>query len=190
MSDDLDDDDRALIARLRALPPEGREPSWESFGRELGRKLDAAPPAPWWRRWWAPALGASLAAATAVTVLVWPHGARAPVVDEPIAVIERDAAPAPIPVPVPAPRPGDAVLALGAEGELEDADLDDADVITEVMAALDDGGEDDEDLTVLDDVPDEGNEGLVPDLDLAWVDELDDADLDAVTAWLDEEEPS
>jgi hypothetical protein len=194
MSDDLDPEDLAVIARLRALPTEGTEPAWDQFGRELARKLAAPTPRPWWRRWWAPALGATLATAAAgAVVLMWPQPTAAPVV---VAELLDDAAPEPAPVPAPRPpRPGEAILALGAEGDIDDADLDldDEDVIAGVIEALDEGDdvdeEDDEgeDLAAIGDVPEDPVEGLVPDLDLDWVDDLEDEDLDAVAAWLEDE---
>jgi len=181
---DLDADDLALIARLRALPSEGDEPAWDRFGVELARQLDAAPPRPWWRRWWAPAIGLSLAAATSGAVVLWPGPSRTPA---PVAVTDHDAAaePAPPPVPGPTTRPGDAVFALGGEGELDDAELDDEDVVAGMIEALALDAEGDGVIELA--VPDEPVEGLVPDLDLDWIDELEDEELDAVTAWLEDE---
>ena len=180
-ADDLDDDERAIVTRLRALPDEGREPDWDRFGRELGAKLDATPAKPWWRRWWTPTIGFGLAVATAAVFVAWPAGTAAPPDAERVAVLTPDAAPQPKVVAAVVD-----VLAFGAEGELDDAELDDDAVVTEVMAALEIEADADDEET-MDDVPDEPVDGLVPDLDLDWVDDLDDEDLAAIDAWLDDE---
>jgi hypothetical protein len=164
------DDARALLARVRALPAEGQEPEWDEFARSLRAKLDEPPRgfAAWWRRWWKPAAGVGglgLAIAAAAIVIV----ARREPADETSPPVARtvDAGVPPPPIQVAEEDHSDDPLALGAVGEVSADELDDS-----VLAELE-----------LDD-DDDGEEGLVPDLDLAWIDQLDDDEVESVDAWL------
>lgn len=183
-SDEARDDadaTRELLGRLRAAggAPDPAPPVLDQLGRDVRRAIDElAARRPWWRRWWAPALG--LAAATAAAVVIM---ARAPVTPPPRAA----QLPAPPPRDAGAAVPEDhatevdeaAPLALGAAGEIAADDLDDAvlDEVRDALLADDELPPEDEPLPTL---------GLVPDLSLEWVDGLDDAELDAVARWLDE----
>jgi len=185
------DTTRALLDRLRGLPAT-RAP--EDLAREILRVVDteaeraARSPWRWLRRGWRPALGVALAVTAAAVVVVARHEDRtAP----PTRAQVRDAGvrsvpPAPTP-PVPRgdeprephePHEIDAPLALGVEGEVAADELDDT-VVDEVRVAL--GGDD---WMASPEAPQAGDVGLVPDLSLDWIDELDDADLDAVDHWL------
>jgi len=167
------DETRALLEQLRGLrgaPPPGE------LARDILRAVDAeearAARSPWrcLRRTWRPALGLALAGAAAAIVIVARHDEppahTARVIDAGVPVVP----PAPAPTQAPAP---DAPLALGVEGEI-DADALDAEVVDEVVLAL--GGDEWDAPTP--------EEGLVPDLSLDWVDDLDDAQVDAVDRWL------
>jgi hypothetical protein len=171
------DETRALLGRIRAL----REPEPPAeLGRDILRAVDdeeartAKSPWRWLRRGWRPALGIVLAATAVVIVVVArPNDRPAParraqVLDAGVPVV-----PPPAPAPTPDPEEEDAPLALGAEGDIAAEDLDD-EVADEVLVAL--GGDD---WTAP--APDDG---LVPDLTLDWVDDLDDADLEAIDEWL------
>lgn len=168
------DDARALLARVRALPAEGEEPAWDEFARSLRAKLDEPPRgfAAWWQRWWKPAAGIGglgLAIAAAAIVIV---ARREPAAETSPPVARAVDAGVPAPVQVAQDDDDDAdhaddPLALGAVGEVSADDLDDS-VLDELE--LDDD--------------DDGEEGLVPDLDLAWIDQLDDDEVESVDAWL------
>src|SRR3954469_9978333 len=73
LDNQLDDDDRALIAKLKALPPEGKEPDWQQLAASIRAEVGDAAPAPWWRNWrWIVPVWAL--ATTAVVTLVVTHG--------------------------------------------------------------------------------------------------------------------
>jgi hypothetical protein len=171
---------RALLGRLRELPPDGDEPAWDEFARTLRGRIDDAQPGPvrrWLDRWWKPAFGLGLVAAAAAVVIVARHQQPADAPADPPRTAARapDAGVAPLPVPGPdlaAPEDTDP-FAFGAIGEIAAEDLDDR-----VVAAL---GADD-DLSLDGDAHPE--DGLVPDLSLDWVDELDDDQIDRVDEWL------
>lgn len=70
---ELDDGDRALIEKLRALPPEGEPPDWKKL--EAAIRAEVSPlrmPPPWWRNWgWLLPIGAlATTAAIAVTIQI------------------------------------------------------------------------------------------------------------------------
>jgi hypothetical protein len=172
-----DDDNDEIIARVRALPQPGKEPDWDAFERDVRRAVAAMPTPRARRRWRWPVLGIGLAAAVAASVLVL---TRAPRVEpREVAIQEPDARAAEEPVvppaaPVRPPSDPSAPLALG-DGVIavEELDAIDPDLLD---------GEREEEEVARDD-----EAGLVPDLELDWLDALDDAELDAVEAWLDEE---
>ena len=174
------DDERKLVARLRALPDEDGQPDWAALERDIGKAVDAEAvrPRPWaWlSRWWRPALGLGLVAAAAAIVIVAKR--------EPASEPERRAERAPdASVPIVEPDPPLApeapvdTIGLGAEGEIDPAEIDE-ELLDDVLAELDTEG-------WTDDGPQpHPDEGLVPDLGLDWVDDLDDDELDAVDQWL------
>jgi hypothetical protein len=177
------DDTRALLGKLRDLPDAGEEPAWDGFERALRDRLDAERPGPvrrWLARWWRPALGLGLAAAAATVVIVANH--QAPPAPSPTATRTIDAGVTPIATTLDVPSPplerddhddDDAPFAFGAGGEIPADELDDR-----VVAAL--GA--DEDMNLDGDAQPE--DGLVPDLSLDWIDELDDDQIDRVDQWL------
>jgi hypothetical protein len=161
---------RAVIAQVAGLPAEGTEPVWGDLERSIRAACDEPAPGVWRRfldgmRGWKPAagLGAGLVVAMAALAL-W---------------IGRGSAPAPAPDDV----------ASAALAQLERAPA--------ALVAPDDDMADDSDDTAAGDqalladwgVPE--TDGLVGDADLglAWIDDLDDDELDAVSAWLDAQEP-
>lgn len=175
------DAERALVAKLRALPEETGEPDWAALERDIGKAVDAEAvrPRPWaWlSRWWRPALGLGLVAAAAAIVIV----ARREPAGEPDRRAQRtpDAS-----VPIVAPdqprlepeAPVD-TIGLGAEGEIDPDQLDE-EMFDDVLAELDTEG-------WTDDAPQpHPDDGLVPDLGLEWIDDLDDDELEAVDQWL------
>src|SRR5687767_3550604 len=65
--DELDTEERALVAKLRDLPPEGTEPDWHALEAAIRAQVGDRAPAPWWRNWrwivpvWALATTATIA---------------------------------------------------------------------------------------------------------------------------------
>lgn len=168
------DEARAMIARVAQLPAEGAEPVWSDLERAIRVACDEAPSSRWARfvdamRGWKPAagIGAGLVVAMAAFAL-WigrgPDGgdevaAIDQQVDRALAGLEAGGAEGPDEPDDTSDEPGDTVAPDGAS-----------------LAGWDEIAPTDE---LLDDIAS----------DLAWIDELDDAELDAVSAWLDAQEP-
>src|SRR6478735_2549542 len=67
---ELDHEDRALVAKLRELPPEGTEPDWQALEAAIRAEVGNESPRPWWRNWrWIVPVWA-LATTAAVALLV------------------------------------------------------------------------------------------------------------------------
>lgn len=151
---------RALLGTLRELPGEGGEPNWTAMERAISSKVGPTVPRPWWRPAWrllVPITALAIAATAAVFYLrttdVTPN-----VPDEPTA--------AAIDAGVADPGTDEAPeIALWLDGE---------DILVDESA---------EDLLDVDGMllgqDDRMIEGLLPMVDLAWVDELDDEDIAA-----------
>ena len=107
---------RALLDRLRALPPEGGEPDWAAMERSIRQAVATAPPRPWWRRWqWlVPAM--TCATAAAVLLVIWPRTA-------PSSLPRHLSDPAHASRGAPAPPDGDGVVALWLDGHEVDVDV-------------------------------------------------------------------
>src|SRR3954469_1700559 len=74
LDNQLDDDDRALIAKLKALPPEGKEPDWQQLAASIRAEVGDQAPRPWWRNWrWIVPVWA-LATTAVVTLVVLRSG--------------------------------------------------------------------------------------------------------------------
>ncbi|MEP6864179.1 MAG: hypothetical protein ABJE66_26400 [Deltaproteobacteria bacterium] len=164
---DLEAEDHALVAKLRALPGEGREPEWGQLERDIALAVGPRVPLPWWRtwRWLVPA--AALAGVAAIALVVIRHH-PAPS----IAVVAPDASgltPVAEGTPPPAPSTGDSALWLDGQA----VDVGDVDP-TQLL--LDDVDETDE-LAA-----DTGT--LLPADDLGWIDSLDEHSLDRAEHWL------
>jgi hypothetical protein len=163
MADDLEPEDRALIARLRGLPPEGNEPDWDQLEAAIRARVGDRAPRPWWRNWrWIVPIWTC--ATTAVVALLVLHGKSEPrevnTVFEsrpPITTLDR------------APSPS--MWLDGEPFDLEDVDmpaLDDLD--RDARAALQ---------------PDDGvTGGILPVADYGWVDSLDEEEVQRADAWL------
>jgi hypothetical protein len=71
MTSDLDDNDAALVARVRALRDDGAEPDWAALEANIREQTRALPMhAPWWRRWQLLVPIAALAATAAIALVV------------------------------------------------------------------------------------------------------------------------
>jgi hypothetical protein len=156
---------RALIARLRALPLEGREPNPSALAHAIHDAVGPGVPArPWWRRaaWLAP-IGAVATIAT-IAVLWSRHPAEPP--SPPSApIVDAGAAPSLAPA-----------TTLWLDGEIVDVD------------ALDPAALDELDGDARDALADEGDEPtgeLLPTATYDWIDRLDDRGLDRAERWLD-----
>lgn len=82
MQPEDDDDDDALIAKIRALPVEGEEPDWRKLQAAIRAEVADLPmPRPWWRNWrWLVPLSTLAATAAIVLVVAMQHGASKPTV--------------------------------------------------------------------------------------------------------------
>jgi hypothetical protein len=161
---DLEPEDHALVAKLRALPGEGREPDWALLERDIALAVGPRVPLPWWRnwRWLVPA--AALAGVTVILLVVMRHHA-VPVV----AVTLPDAgARAPSTEAPAAPRAADTVLWLDGQA-VEVGDVDPTQLLLD-------------DVDSSDELADTGT--LLPADDLRWIDSLDDHALDRAEHWL------
>jgi hypothetical protein len=153
---------RSMIARLRALPPEGQEPDWGQLERAIRDAVGTEVPRPWWRRWaWLAPLSTALTAAL-VLLIAWPRAV-------PRAPEHHDRH---VPAPVAAPdAEDDAPVTLWLDGDAVDVDP----VALDALAPPDTEDRDDDD-------------GLLPASDLAWLDGLDDESIARAERWLDGKE--
>ena len=159
------DDD--LIAKLRALPPEGEEPDWDVLEKSIREAVGTEVPKPWWRRWqyWVP-IG-SLAVATAVALL-W---LRKPAPEQPIAM-----------TPPPAVETHDEpAMAVWMDGRI--IDLDDVDP----GAIIDDDLDREAQAALATDETSAPIGGILPAGELQWIDNLDESALDRAERWLDKQ---
>jgi anti-sigma factor RsiW len=157
---------RGLLARLRALPPEGAEPDWMMLERSIRAAVGPDVPRPWWRRW--TSIAPLTAAVTAALVLLVIWGRPATRTSTALEATRHGSAQIEPPVrQAPAPATGDDPVALWLDGAVVHVDPTAAD------ALITPGG---------DEAADEV--GLLPSTDLAWVDNLDDAALDRAERWL------
>ncbi|HEY0252775.1 MAG TPA: hypothetical protein VGC41_14670 [Kofleriaceae bacterium] len=157
---ELDPDDDALIASLRALPQEGIEPDWAELEQQIRLAVGPQVPLPWWRSWrWLVPIGALASITAASVILLAMHQPSAPHETTPVAIE------APVHV-VPTIETSEARGTVVLDGEAIDVDNVDPSVL------------------ILDD-SDEFADGLMPAGDLRWVDSLDDHALDRVEDYLD-----
>src|SRR5689334_14114377 len=158
--DDLEPEDRDLIAKLKELPPEGEEPDWQALEAAIRAEVGDDAPRPWWRNWrWIVPVWA-LATTAAVALLVVRNHAP----EQQAVLVPGDAARlvAPVPVEPVAAEPAHAAAptALWLDGEMVEVDevpgsaLDDID--GDARAAL---------------APDtDVSGGILPVTDYGWID--------------------
>ena len=156
---------KAMIAELRALPPEGTEPNWTVLEREIRAAVGPTVPRRPFRLWrWLVPVGAlAMTAAIAMLVIHHPHDGlqvAAPAVRDDGGLLAA---------PITAPE---AATGLWLDGHV--VDVDDLD-----PAFLDD---DDGDALA--------TGGLLPADDLHWIDSLDDSAIDRAETWLDKKKKS
>lgn len=164
---ELDDDDRALVDRLRALPPEGEEPDWQRLSAAIRAEVGTRAPRPWWRSWQWLAPIAALAATAALAFFVIERRSDEPVKPPGPAPIVHDE--------TPPPAPADDTTMVWLDGEAVGVDED-------LAPALDEIDEDARRALRTDGTYSSG--GILPASDLSWVDDLDDSDLASAEQWL------
>jgi hypothetical protein len=164
--DQLDADDKALVAKLKALPPDGTEPDWQVLEAAIRAEVGEDAPRPWWRNWrwivpvWA--LGT-----TAVIAFVLLRGSH----------VEQTASTRPAQLDAGAHDEGPAAPAREAmwlDGEVVELDDVSGSALDELdgpaRAAL---------------APEGGvTGGILPVADYGWIDTLDDEALVAAEDWL------
>lgn len=178
-TDELDDDDRALVERLRALDHDGKHPDWASLELAIRDAVSHLDPYPWWRRWrWALPVGVLAATAAAAVFLL-----RAPNTRETDALpTTASATPHAAPgraVPAVATPAAEVPAAVWLDGAA--VDLDDVDDVDDTMF-------DDLDRDARNAFGGDGDniiEGILPTHDLHWIDDLDEASIQRVEHWLE-----
>ena len=170
---------RALLGRLRALPPEGNEPDWSAMERSIRAAVGSEVPRPWWRAWrWLVPL-TSCATAAAVMLLLW---SRPAAIREPVRAAMPAAPAVPRPTPPPIERVDDAaaIVPLWLDGAEVDVDLTAAEILRGPEIGEYDPSQPDPEATATD----EDRAALLPVGSLGWVDRLDDAAIDRAERWL------
>lgn len=159
---DLDDDDLALVAKLRALPPEGVEPDWRKLEAAIRAEVGEDAPRPWWRNWrWIVPIWA-LATTAAIALLVTRDAPGVEKSAPPQPVLTKEVEP---PLQPPVEAPAEAMYLDGESVNLDNVDpaFDPRD--DSARAALDVEEPDDS-------------------FDLRWIDELDEKSMESVEQWL------
>ena len=164
---------RALLGRLRALPPEGNEPDWSAMERSIRAAVGSEVPRPWWRAWrWLVPL-TSCATAAAVMLLLWSRPAfREPA---PPAIRAGDRPTATTTQTIERSDDAAAIVPLWLDGAEVDVDLSAAEILRGPEIGEYDPSQQDAD--------DDGS-ALLPAGDLGWVDRLDDAAIARAERWL------
>jgi len=169
-SPELDADDRALVAKLKELPPEGTEPDWPALEAAIRAEVgdQARGVAPWWRNWrWIVPVWAL--ATTAVIALVVLRGTHEP---EEQAIVPSAVDAGVTAAPEQAEPPTTTALWLDGEAvQLDDVPgsaLDELDGDARAALAPDD----------------EVGTGILPVTDYGWLDTLDDEAMVAAEDWL------
>ncbi len=168
---ELGPDERALVERVRALPPLGQEPDWQALERSIHRAVGDELPQPWWRRhfaWLVVPLGTATAATAAIALWLHHPAATSDVAEQPPIRIKPPTAPK-----APTAGANDGVY---LDGNVLDAD-DDA--LDSALDALDDDAR-----TAFDTEDTAATDGILPASDLGWVDSLDDTAVARAEQWL------
>src|SRR5688572_4703913 len=163
--DELDTEERALVAKLRDLPPEGTEPDWHALEAAIRAEVGDRAPAPWWRNWrWIVPVWALATTATVAMIVMRNTDPAEPRIDIDAGVVHR----------MPHEPPREPAPALWLDGEMLPLD----EVADPELDALDEPVR--EALAPDDDV----SAGILPVADYGWIDTLDEAAIDAADEWL------
>lgn len=166
--DELDDAEREVVRKLRALPSEGNEPDWAALERGIRDAVGPdLPRRPWWR-WLVPAFG--IAAVAAAALLLWLHRDAPSAPAAPTPNVAHEAA---------LPDTPDSAMAIWIDGRVLDLEDVDPSAISD-----DDVDEDTRDALATDDGSGIAN-GVLPAGDLGWIDHLDERALDEAEQWLE-----
>lgn len=166
---ELDDKDLEIVAKLRALPPEGVEPDWQKLEAAIRAEVGDEAPRPWWRnwRWIVPIWALATTAVVAFLITGRDHSVEKTVVP-PTPVMSKHVEPSTGGDAEP-PSAQHAAPAMWLDGEA--VDLESVDETS--FEPLDDSAR-----AALDtDEPDDN-------FDLQWLDTLDDRAMDSVEQWL------
>jgi hypothetical protein len=152
-----DEGDDEIIAKLKALPPEGQEPDWQKLEAAIRARVGDRAPTVWWRNWkWiVPIWALATTAAVALIVLRNHHEAAPP--QHAVTIPHRE--------PAPPTRTVTNAPTMWLDGEAVNVD-----------------GLDDSSLDALDQA---ARDALGP--DEVSLEDLDDAALDRLEDWLDKE---
>jgi hypothetical protein len=76
----LNGDEHELVAKLRALPPEGEEPDWQKLEASIRAEVGDRAPTVWWRNWkWIVPIWALAATAAIALIVLRGHHDETPV---------------------------------------------------------------------------------------------------------------
>jgi hypothetical protein len=160
----LDATEHALVGKLRALPPQGREPDWTALEASILAEVRGRPVVrPWWQRWFYLAPVGALAAAAGVLLVLGNSSERVPRQATLTAPREQ------------APRESAAGATMWLDGEAFDLDAIDWTALDEMVPAPE-----------VDDAAREGarDDGVLPATDYSWLDALDADGLARAESWL------
>jgi hypothetical protein len=159
----LDDDDRALVAKLRQLPPEGVEPDWQALEAAIRAEVGDQAPRPWWRnwRWIVPVWALATTAVVALLVL----RSDKPIEHQAVVPARSDAG-------VSEEHPPAATAVMWLDGEM--VEIGETDALDEIDAEARAALAPDPDVTG----------GLLPVSDYGWIDSLDDEAIARAEDWL------
>ena len=169
----LDSSEQALVGRLRALPPEGREPDWIALEASIRAEVHDQPGhRPWWKRWhYLVPLGAL--AATAGIALV-------------LSTAPREAGTSEQALREPASR--EPAPTVWLDGEAFDLDAIDPTTLDQIVpdpaTEVGHGGDDRDPSTGA-----SSDDGILPAVDHGWLDTLDDEALARAESWLARMQP-
>lgn len=184
----LDERDLALVARLRALPPEGQEPDWRGLETSIRDEVRDRPTyVPWWRSWrYLVPIGGL--AATAVIALIVVRVARREPDRTSLLTAPRDAGVS------ETQRAADDRAAAREHGSTlwldgEPFDIDD-EAAADALDALAPPSLDEVDAEPSDDPAEadldseDAGDGILPITDYGWIDALDDGEAERAESWL------
>ena len=89
----LDNEDEEIIAKLKALPPEGEEPDWQKLEAAIRAQVGDRAPTVWWRNWkWIVPIWA-LATTAAIALIVLRDHREAPPPQHAVTIPHHEPAP-------------------------------------------------------------------------------------------------
>ena len=145
-----EDDDNELIAKLKALPPEGNEPDWQKLEAAIRAQVGDRAPSPWWRNWkWIVPVWALATTAALALIVMMRAGDEAPPPKHAVTTHERDVAPEPVKTNAPAMWLDGEALNID---DIDDSSLDELDQAAREVLDADDVNLDELDEAALDEI--------------------------------------